>query len=157
MWNYHVITQKCNILKLKMDWKWSGGRRTERGRKHSENERKKEWKAYGPRSRGGIDCFLGLFFCLRCYIIDQTKMWIDYAVTASVIPLLNEFNIWFSLLLHARDSFAVPFGSTVTVNSSSSPSLAGCNIEQHAFKNAVYNNPVLWCCFFFLHCPYVFW
>lgn len=122
MWNYHMLSHKTVIYwSCTRKWTWSdleeeeqseGGKlRNERGQ---EERVKGRWVSQRRRNRL-LSSFV--FFCLSCYIIDQAKIWIDYAVTASVIPFWMNL-IFDSVCYSCSWFFAMPFGSTVTVNSS---------------------------------------
>ncbi len=114
-------THNCNILKLhkKMDSKQCGRRRrTEKEANITKGTERKSRRKIGFTAEEKWLLSSFLFFSVSCYIIDQAKMWIDYAVTATVIPFWMNW-IFDSVCYLCSQFFAVPFGSNIIANSSS--------------------------------------
>lgn len=84
-------------------------------------------------------------FCLSCSTIDQTRMWIDYIVSATVIA--SWMNLIFDLNCYScRRVFAAPFCSIVSFDSSWTALLSiteGINEEQ-AFSLRLVCRIMLW-------------
>lgn len=74
-----------------MDWKLSVEEQKEVGNNKRTDKKSERKMGLSVEKNRLLSSFVS--FCLSGDIIDQAKMWIDYAVTASVIPLLNGFHI----------------------------------------------------------------